>query len=320
MEWPGFLESSSSQEPTFALFGATSHDNREVAAQSDQWTPEEKQFFENAFSSFNNLGSQTFFEYVASKLPHKSMEDIKNHYITLFKDVETENPIPKDNVVVYDDDHHQQHYQVPQEDDSDMEATLNDVPPQVENNRPRRRRGIPWTEGEHQLFLMGLNRFGKGDWKSISRHYVVTKTPTQVASHAQKYFCRRNNMTPAERRRPSINDIQTVTLNLRTPTTAHVATTHPINNDILAYNNNHQVGSSSTLFRYPSYTFGGPTFNNNSNTDFGRFVNQGEASGSSSSVMGQNNNNNNNNLHRPMSPRPFLSMYLSSAGRNNREA
>src|SRR5262245_28219766 len=57
---------------------------------------------------------------------------------------------------------------------------------------------------------MGLNKYGKGDWRSISRYYVITKTPTQVASHAQKYFRRQTSSTPVDRRRPSIHDIQTV--------------------------------------------------------------------------------------------------------------
>lgn len=58
---------------------------------------------------------------------------------------------------------------------------------------------------------MGLNKYGKGDWRSISRYYVITKTPTQVASHAQKYFRRQTSSTPVDRRRPSIHDIHTVT-------------------------------------------------------------------------------------------------------------
>ncbi|KAK4711605.1 hypothetical protein R3W88_006118 [Solanum pinnatisectum] len=295
MDWPEFLESSNPQEPTIDLYGVSPQDNHEVTTQTDRWTPEEKQVFENAFSRYNNLGSQTFFEFIASKFPHKSMEEMKNLYINLFKEVEMENSSKNKNVFIGDvvDDHHQQHHQVPQEDNSsDKEANLNDTPPRVEISRSRRhRRGIPWTEGEHSLFLMGLNKFGKGDWKSISRHYVVSKTPTQVASHAQKYFSRRTSKTPVDRRRPSINDIQTVTLNSRRTTITTTVTTIPqINNNILAYNNNYQVGSSSRPFHYSNYTFGG------------------EASGSNSSVMEQNNNN----LHRPVSPRPFLSMYFSS--------
>jgi len=46
----------------------------------------------------------------------------------------------------------------------------------------------PWTRTEHQAFLKGLEAVGKGKWKRISKDFVVTKTPTQVASHAQKHF------------------------------------------------------------------------------------------------------------------------------------
>ena len=70
-----------------------------------------------------------------------------------------------------------------------------------------RRKGIPWTEEEHRLFLCGLNKFGKGDWRSISRNFVVSRTPTQVASHAQKYFIRLNSMNKKDKRRSSIHDI-----------------------------------------------------------------------------------------------------------------
>ena len=30
------------------------------------------------------------------------------------------------------------------------------------------------------MFLLGLSKFGKGDWRSISRNFVVSRTPTQV--------------------------------------------------------------------------------------------------------------------------------------------
>lgn len=73
-----------------------------------------------------------------------------------------------------------------------------------------RRKGVPWTEEEHRLFLMGLSKYGKGDWRSISRNFVITRTPTQVASHAQKYFIRLNSQNKKDKRRASIHDITTV--------------------------------------------------------------------------------------------------------------
>ena len=60
--------------------------------------------------------------------------------------------------------------------------------------------GKPWTEEEHRLFLIGLQKLGKGDWRGIARNYVVSRTPTQVASHAQKYFIRQSNATRRKRR------------------------------------------------------------------------------------------------------------------------
>ena len=82
--------------------------------------------------------------------------------------------------------------------------------PAAKTSDQERRKGIPWTEEEHRLFLLGLTKFGKGDWRSISRNFVVSRTPTQVASHAQKYFIRLNSMNKKDKRRSSIHDITSV--------------------------------------------------------------------------------------------------------------
>lgn len=68
------------------------------------------------------------------------------------------------------------------------------------NRRGDRKKGVPWTEEEHRLFLIGLQKLGKGDWRGIARNYVMSRTPTQVASHAQKYFIRQTNATRRKRR------------------------------------------------------------------------------------------------------------------------
>ncbi|XP_074561398.1 transcription factor MYBS3-like [Curcuma longa] len=70
-----------------------------------------------------------------------------------------------------------------------------------------RKKGNPWTEEEHRMFLLGLQKLGKGDWRGISRNYVVSRTPTQVASHAQKYFIRKSNIT-RRKRRSSLFDME----------------------------------------------------------------------------------------------------------------
>ncbi|KAL9662794.1 hypothetical protein QQ045_027628 [Rhodiola kirilowii] len=76
---------------------------------------------------------------------------------------------------------------------------LSDDPAHV-NRRTERKKGTPWTEEEHRLFLIGLQKLGKGDWRGIARNYVMSRTPTQVASHAQKYFIRQSNISRRKRR------------------------------------------------------------------------------------------------------------------------
>ncbi|KAK1354869.1 transcription factor KUA1 [Heracleum sosnowskyi] len=63
-----------------------------------------------------------------------------------------------------------------------------------------RKKGVPWTEEEHRAFLAGLQKLGKGDWRGISRKFVTTRTPTQVASHAQKHFLRQATLDKKKRR------------------------------------------------------------------------------------------------------------------------
>ncbi|CAK9237041.1 unnamed protein product [Sphagnum troendelagicum] len=82
---------------------------------------------------------------------------------------------------------------------------------QTSNNARERKKGVPWTEEEHRLFLLGLQKLGKGDWRGISRNFVQTRTPTQVASHAQKYFIRQSNLNK-RKRRSSLFDIVSETV------------------------------------------------------------------------------------------------------------
>lgn len=59
--------------------------------------------------------------------------------------------------------------------------------------------------------MLGLKKYGKGDWRNISRNFVTSRTPTQVASHAQKYFIRQLS-GGKDKRRSSIHDITTINL------------------------------------------------------------------------------------------------------------
>ncbi|XP_011625498.1 transcription factor SRM1-like [Amborella trichopoda] len=59
-----------------------------------------------------------------------------------------------------------------------------------------------------QLFLAGLKKYPGSDWRSISRHCVKTRTPSQVASHAQKYYERQNSRKEKVKSRYSIHDME----------------------------------------------------------------------------------------------------------------
>ncbi|KAL8532206.1 hypothetical protein ACS0TY_008706 [Phlomoides rotata] len=173
--------------------------------QKSKWTFEENKLFENMLVDID-LNSPAFLENVASRVPWKSMEDVKNHYQALLDDVK-EIKSGKFLLPKYPD--------LNVEDNQTVTMMQQDQPKKDEgstSNGHQRRRGVPWTEEEHQLFLMGLNKYGRGNWLNISRNYVISKTPTQVASHAQKYFLRQTSSTPAgRRRRHSIHDIQAMT-------------------------------------------------------------------------------------------------------------
>ncbi|CAL4935615.1 unnamed protein product [Urochloa decumbens] len=68
--------------------------------------------------------------------------------------------------------------------------------------RPREK----WATDEHDRFLHALVLFGR-DWKRIEA-FVVTKTSTQIRSHAQKHFLKAQKLgiavPPAHPRRASV--------------------------------------------------------------------------------------------------------------------
>ncbi|KZV39621.1 Duplicated homeodomain-like superfamily protein [Dorcoceras hygrometricum] len=168
-----------------------------------KWTPEENKRFENAVALFDR-DTPDRWNNVAAMIPGKTISDVMKQYQELVEDV------------------------------SDIEAGLIPIPGYGNNSlalqwvndhghcssvRKRncsgrgsdheRKKGVPWTEEEHRQFLLGLKKYGKGDWRNIANNFVTTRTPTQVASHAQKYFIRQLLGTK-DKKRSSIHDITTV--------------------------------------------------------------------------------------------------------------
>ncbi|KXG36349.1 hypothetical protein SORBI_3002G320300 [Sorghum bicolor] len=79
-----------------------------------------------------------------------------------------------------------------------------------------------WTAEEHRQFLYGVQHFGRGEWQSISKYFVPSRTPTQLASHAQKHFDRiRNNELDDRRQRHTINDVRLVNHDMNNTSHSH---------------------------------------------------------------------------------------------------
>ncbi|VFQ71840.1 unnamed protein product [Cuscuta campestris] len=177
-----------------------------------KWTREENKRFEEALALFDDENSPDRWYNVAAMLPGKTVSDVLRQYRELVSDVlDIEAgvvPLPRyqtpthsftlewvDNVG----------YEYYKQFMSGRRSGLNRA------SDHERKKGVPWTEDEHRQFLLGLKKYGKGDWRNISRNFVTTRSPTQVASHAQKYFIRQHS-GGKDRRRSSIHDITTVNL------------------------------------------------------------------------------------------------------------
>lgn len=180
-----------------------------------RWSRDQDIAFEDALAVHDEQCKNRW-EKIAALVPGKDAAEIKLHYEILVEDIECIEAglIPLPSYVSSGEGSADQAVEIQGTKNRSHSANFHsgDVNPTRKGGSKadqERRKGIAWTEEEHRLFLLGLDKFGKGDWRSISRNFVISRTPTQVASHAQKYYNRLNSANK-DRRRSSIHDITSV--------------------------------------------------------------------------------------------------------------
>ncbi|GMI87209.1 hypothetical protein HRI_002390200 [Hibiscus trionum] len=173
-------------------------------SQSTYWTKEENKRFEHALAIYGEDVPDRWIK-VAEMIPGKSVSDVIKQYRELEEDVSDIEagrvPIPG---------YLRSPFTSELVDNHDLDGYRKRTNG-ARGHDHERKKGVPWTEEEHRRFLMGLVKYGKGDWRNISRNFVVSKTPTQVASHAQKYY-QRQLSGGKDKKRPSIHDITVLNL------------------------------------------------------------------------------------------------------------
>ncbi|EEF36713.1 DNA binding protein, putative [Ricinus communis] len=207
-------------------------------SKNTKWTPAENKMFENALAVYDKDTPDRWHK-VAAMIPGKTVGDVIKQYRELEVDVNNIEaglvPIPGYNTSAFTLDW------VNSNSYDGFKPSYAFGGKRSSSGRPadqERKKGVPWTEEEHKLFLMGLKKYGKGDWRNISRNFVVTRTPTQVASHAQKYFIRQLS-GGKDKRRASIHDITTVNLNeIRTPSPENKRQASPDQSSVFSQQSN----------------------------------------------------------------------------------
>ncbi|KAM0023158.1 putative transcription factor MYB-HB-like family [Helianthus debilis subsp. tardiflorus] len=194
---------------------------------SAKWTSRDQWLFLNAVANGPQRMIDTIGEWqeLANGIPGKTPDEVKAYYKAVEHDL-LEIEAGRLKLPNYPDD---------DDDDIGGESSVVEAGTgQSKSGEKERKKATPWSVEEHKRFLQGLEIYGKGDWRSISRMMVVTRTATQVASHAQKYFIRQaslkednnkeENRKRKKRKRSSIHDITTADPSMVVPVQPSSAT------------------------------------------------------------------------------------------------
>ncbi|XP_059670778.1 protein RADIALIS-like 1 [Cornus florida] len=145
MELPGFDELPLPDLPLFSTLSTPEFEFEHTA----EWTYEENKQFEDALAEFDPT-SPFFFENVASKVPWKSIGQIKKHYEALVEDIE----MIESGLVPMPD--YREAAEEPQGGMEIKNGKGSSSCAKKPNDNHSRRRGLPWTEEEHKLAFGGF--------------------------------------------------------------------------------------------------------------------------------------------------------------------
>ncbi|GFZ14622.1 duplicated homeodomain-like superfamily protein [Actinidia rufa] len=182
------------------------------SATQSAWTRFEDKVFEHALLVFPEEMADRW-EKIADRLPGKSAVEVRAHYEALVHDV-LEIDSGRVELPSYSD-----------ESALGWEAESTQISFfQEQARRGREEEGDSLDSGRTQeltvyytcYFLLVSRRTEKETGGAFPRNVVVTRTPTQVASHAQKYHLRQNSVNK-DRKRSSIHDITTTADTLPIP-------------------------------------------------------------------------------------------------------
>ncbi|XP_042015214.1 transcription factor DIVARICATA-like isoform X1 [Salvia splendens] len=178
------MDSERTSNNCFWTMGMDADAASKDADTSLNWTREEEKAFEIALKTHYN--DADVWGKIALAVPGKTVQDLKLHYEALSVMAVESGKMP---LSIY--------------------PNKGDVLEEKKLESEQVQRGLHWTEEEHRQFLHGLHMYGKGEWEDIAKYSVRTRSSSQVASHAQKFF-RRLSSTKKEGKRLRIIDITTL--------------------------------------------------------------------------------------------------------------